>query len=192
MGPPGKSAAGCATLYAVLIAVALALPACTLVEINIASTATPVLVTQAAATSTSTLTPRPPTATPTRRPTATLVARSWAETNCLHWSQAGQYVGSETCVYGRVTGTHDSGNAFFVNFSDDRSAFYVVSFDYALFNVRQACLAFGGLIESYQGRPEIILRDPQQIVTCDGYSLPLCFDAPDTACIDLLNPTPIE
>jgi len=124
-------------------------------------------------------TPRPsatrylpsPTATPSPRPSPTPSATlNSAERNpdgCLKYQFAGRYVGQQECVSGTVVGTYDSGSAFFINYSEDRSSFYGVSFDFRWENLVGRCVRLRGVIETYRGRPEIIIRDRAQLEFCD-------------------------
>lgn len=87
---------------------------------------------------------------------------------CMPWTMAGLHVGETTCVWGTVTSTYNSGEAFFINFSEvDYSVFYGVSFDYTWDNLMGRCIVLHGLIETYEGRPEIIIRQPSQITMCE-------------------------
>lgn len=124
-------------------------------------------------------TPRPsatrylpsPTATPSPRPSPTPSATlNSAERNpdgCLKYQFAGRYVGQQECVSGTVVGTYDSGSAFFINYSEDRGSFYGVSFDFRWENLVGRCVRLWGVIETYRGRPEIIIRDRAQLEFCD-------------------------
>lgn len=114
-----------------------------------------------------TYTPYPPyipDPTPTSTPTP-----HWSSPTgeCLHWTEAGRHIGETTCVCGVVTHTHDSGKAFFVNFTSERSAFYGVSFDHTWNGLEGQCICLSGLIETYKSRPQIIIRTPNQVDSCD-------------------------
>ena len=134
-------------------------------------------------------TPRPrPTDTP--RPVHTSPAPTTAPSTpdqdqyCLDWSVADQFVGNDECVCGFVTDTHDSGKAFFVNFTDDWDAFYIVMSDYLLYNVEGEGLCFAGRIELYEGKAQIVVRYPSwQLATRDEGALPFCGDT-DGPCWD--------
>lgn len=111
------------------------------------------------------------TATPSPRPSPTPSATlNSAERNpdgCLKYQFAGRYVGQQECISGTVVGTYDSGSAFFINYSEDRTSFYGVSFDFRWENLVGRCVRLRGVIETYRGRPEIIIRDPAQLEFCD-------------------------
>jgi len=112
-----------------------------------------------------TYTPYPtPTSTPTHPPTP-----HWSPPTgeCLHWTEAGRHIGEATCVCGVVTHTHDSGKAFFINFTSDRSAFYGVSFDYTWDDLEGQCICLSGLVGTYNGQAQIIIRTPNQVDSCD-------------------------
>jgi DNA/RNA endonuclease YhcR with UshA esterase domain len=90
----------------------------------------------------------------------------------ISWIDAADFVGTEMIIEGTVTRTHNSGNAVFLNFSDDRQGgFSVVIFpeDWAKFPAPPETLFYGrriraeGLIQEYQGTIEVVVRDPWQI-----------------------------
>ena len=87
---------------------------------------------------------------------------------CIHWTNAEQYIGQTTCVWGTVTSTYDSGKAFFIHFSEtDYSVFYGVSFDHKWGLLEQQCIILHGTISTYDRRPQIIINSPTQIESCD-------------------------
>ena len=58
-------------------------------------------------------------------------------------------------------------SAFFINFSPDQTAFYAVSFDYYWPNLEGSCVQICGTIETYRGRPQIVIRDAEsQMLGC--------------------------
>jgi len=88
------------------------------------------------------------------------------------WTDAADFVGAEMIVEGTVVRTHNSGKVVFLNFAEDhREAFSVAIFpdDWSKFPGPPETLFDGrrirvqGLIEEYQGAPEIVVRDPWQI-----------------------------
>ena len=89
----------------------------------------------------------------------------------IPFEAAMDFVGEKITVEGTVIKTHNSGNAVFLNFSPDFAGFSAVIFadDWAKFPLPAEDLFYGklvrieGLIEEYQGTPEIIIRDPWQI-----------------------------
>jgi hypothetical protein len=112
---------------------------------------------------------------------ATVDAERWAtveaeqrfdaerESSCTSWAQASRYIGTDTCLCGTVTTTYrdPQSGAFFIDFSSDRSAFYVVSFDYYWENMTGGCIQVCGTVTTYDGRPQIIIRDPaSQLFYC--------------------------
>jgi DNA/RNA endonuclease YhcR with UshA esterase domain len=81
-------------------------------------------------------------------------------------------MGETITVEGTVVRTHNSGNAVFLNFSaDNQEVFTAVIFpdDWPKFPAPPETLFYGklvrieGIIEAYQGTPEIIIKDPWQI-----------------------------
>lgn len=96
--------------------------------------------------------------------------RNSAERNadgCLKYQFAGSYIGQQECVSGIVVDTYATESAFFINYSQDRTSFYGVSFDFRWENLVGRCVRLRGVIETYRGRPEIIIRDPAQLEFCD-------------------------
>lgn len=92
---------------------------------------------------------------------------------CVGWSEAGDHLGEDTCVYGVVSSTHNADEAFFINFSDaDPTSFYGVSFDYYWGDLTGLCLTLYGRIETYEGRPQIIIEEPDQLADCSQAGRP--------------------
>lgn len=90
----------------------------------------------------------------------------------ISWTDAAEFVGSEMIVEGTVVQTHNSGKAVFLNFAEEfQGTFSVVVFpeDWHKFPAPPETLFYGrrirvqGLIEEYQGTPEMVMRDPWQI-----------------------------
>jgi len=88
------------------------------------------------------------------------------------WTDAAAFVGTEMIVEATVVRTHNSGNAVFLNFAEEfQGTFNVVVFqeDWHKFPTPPETLFYGrriraqGLIEEYQGAPQIVVRDPWQI-----------------------------
>jgi len=90
----------------------------------------------------------------------------------IPWTDAADFVGTETIVEGTVVRTYNSSKAVFLNFVEDyQGTFSVVIFpdDWSKFPRPPETLFYGrrirvqGLVEEYQGAPEIVVRDPWQI-----------------------------
>ncbi|MGQ9625334.1 MAG: hypothetical protein ACUVV0_00305 [Anaerolineae bacterium] len=109
------------------------------------------------------------TFTPTPKPQATLPPTPTRLFECISWHQARNYVGREICVEGGVIRVEKSEEAFLVNFSEDRTAFCGVSFDYDLSHLANKCVRIQGTIETYKGRPAIIIKSLDQILPCLGH-----------------------
>ena len=103
------------------------------------------------------------TPTPTISPTPPAV---------VSWQDAAQYYGQTVAVEGTVVDTYNSGQAVFLNFDEDyKSTFTVVIFPDAwpkfpdppeeLFLDKKVRVK--GLVKEYQGAPEIIVEEPEQI-----------------------------
>lgn len=126
----------------------------------------------------------PPTYTPypTYTPQPTIERISAVEREQLVWptgprddvipfSDAADFMGETVTVEGTIIDTYDTGSVTFLNFSPNRADFKAVIFadDRAKFPSPPETLLFGklvrvqGLIEEYQGGPEIIINSPAQI-----------------------------
>lgn len=98
---------------------------------------------------------------------ATPTPEATAGSGCLAWDEAASHIGEQGCVEGFVTATNDTGRAFFINFDSSFSAFYAISFDHKFPGIEGSCVRVTGTIESYKGRPQIVIRDPaSQLTTC--------------------------
>ncbi|HRV91430.1 MAG TPA: SH3 domain-containing protein [Anaerolineae bacterium] len=98
---------------------------------------------------------------------------------CVFWSEAQGYIGQNACIWGVVASTYKSEQAFFINFSaTDDTVFYGVSFDHSWANLGGKCVVLRGLVETYEGRPEIIIRELNQLQSCSPSSAPIATTAP--------------
>jgi len=89
---------------------------------------------------------------------------------CISYTVAVKHIGEYTCVYGIVTHTHDSSNASFIDFDSSYDSFYLVSFTtkFEGWGLEGHCLAAVGSIETYNGRPEMVIIYPDtQLFSCD-------------------------
>lgn len=106
-------------------------------------------------------------ATDAARATPATAASSSDSSRCYTWDEAAAHVGETVCVEGFVTGSYDSGRAFFINFDPAPGTFYAVSFDYKFPDIEGTCVRISGRIETYKGRPQIVIRDPStQMTSC--------------------------
>lgn len=86
---------------------------------------------------------------------------------CIGWEDAGLHIGEDICIEGIVYHIYDSGDAYFINFDDGRTSFYGVSFDYIWDDdIIGECIQIWGEITTYENRPQIIIRDPEQVILC--------------------------
>lgn len=86
---------------------------------------------------------------------------------CVSWAEARNYIGQSTCVWGFVASTYKSKQAYFINFSKtDYTVFYGVSFEHSWTGLEGTCVILNGLIEIYEGRPQIIIEKPNQLQSC--------------------------
>jgi DNA/RNA endonuclease YhcR with UshA esterase domain len=132
-----------------------------------------------------TASPRPITPEPISRPTTaaqTVVPSSTVETIpvpvvTIPYDQAGYHVGEEVTVTGRVVDTYRSANVVRLNFHENwRQHFNVAIFPeaWSLFPAppeqlfRDQQVRVKGVVEEYQGAPEIIVRSLEQIVIVEG------------------------
>jgi hypothetical protein len=98
-----------------------------------------------------------PTATQ-MKPTATSVPTKQV---CVSWQDADKYIGTYRCVCGAVTHAYvdPQSNAFFLDFTDDHTAYYAVSFTCSWTDLVGRCVMICGLIQSYEGRPETVIEN---------------------------------
>jgi DNA/RNA endonuclease YhcR with UshA esterase domain len=89
----------------------------------------------------------------------------------VSWRDAGDYVGQEATVEGRIIRTKDIGSITFLNFGKDRDDFVAVvrASDYDQFPLPPAELYKGkkvwitGEISTHKGVPQMVLHSPEQI-----------------------------
>jgi aspartyl/asparaginyl-tRNA synthetase len=90
----------------------------------------------------------------------------------VRWDEADKYYGQTVTVTGKIVATYNSGKACFLNFHQDwKHHFSAVIFasDFANFpsNPEQFYLnkevKITGLVKEYEGKPEIVLKEPAQI-----------------------------
>ncbi|GAB4479665.1 MAG: hypothetical protein Kow00124_25550 [Anaerolineae bacterium] len=89
---------------------------------------------------------------------------------CIHYRDAYAHIGEYTCVYGIVTYTYDSEKASFIDFDRSSDSFYLVSFTsyFEDTGLEGRCVAAVGSIETYNGRPQIVIVYPDtQLFSCD-------------------------
>jgi DNA/RNA endonuclease YhcR with UshA esterase domain len=91
---------------------------------------------------------------------------------CASYINAGNYIGKEQCITGKVDNVHvSSGGTVFLNFCAD---YKVCPFSAVIFKsdvpkfldpkqYQGKTVEITGLVKTYQGRPEIILNDASQI-----------------------------
>jgi DNA/RNA endonuclease YhcR with UshA esterase domain len=116
-----------------------------------------------------------PDRTPEASPVAAVTATSPASPTppaVVSWQDAAQYYGQNVTVEGTVVDTYNSGKVVFLNFDQDyKSTLKAVIFpdDWPKFPEPPEELFLGkkvritGLVKEYQGAPEIIVEEPEQI-----------------------------
>jgi len=91
----------------------------------------------------------------------------------IPWDEAGRYYGQEATVAGKIVATHNSGKACFLNFHQNWKRYFtavIFASDFQKFppNPEDYYLnkqvKIMGVVKEYKGKPEIILRNPGQIV----------------------------
>ncbi len=85
---------------------------------------------------------------------------------CIDWTEAAYHIGETTCVQGNVSWAGVNGGTYFIDYGNTYTDFYGVSFDYTFQIKAGDCVAINGLIQTYKGRPEIIIRNPNQVQYC--------------------------
>lgn len=90
----------------------------------------------------------------------------------ISWEDADQYYGKYCCVKGKIVATFNSGKACFLNFHKNWKRYFtavIFASDFHKFPPNPEDYYLNkevkvyGLIKEYQGKPEIILRSPEQI-----------------------------
>ena len=87
---------------------------------------------------------------------------------CISWHSAPDYLGQSQCVEGGVLRVDESEGAFLLIFSNKADTFYGVSLDLDLSDLADKCVRIEGTIESYKGRPAIIIESRDQLLPCLG------------------------
>lgn len=97
---------------------------------------------------------------------------STANAILIDWTEADKHYGEYATVAGTVVGTHNSGKACFLNFHSDYHKYFsavIFASDYDKFpaNPEKAYankkVKITGKIEKYDGKPEIIVKSPEQV-----------------------------
>ena len=87
---------------------------------------------------------------------------------CISWHAAPNYLGQSQCVEGGVLRVDKSSEGvFLVVFSKESDTFYGVS-DLDLSDLAGKCVRIVGTIETYKGRPAIIIKGRDQLLPCLG------------------------
>jgi len=79
-----------------------------------------------------------------------------------------QYLGQSQCVEGGVLRVDRSEGAFLLIFSNEADTFYGVSLDLDLSDLAGKCVRIVGTIETYKGRPAILIESRDQLLPCLG------------------------
>lgn len=88
---------------------------------------------------------------------------------CVAWKSAPNYLGRSQCVEGPILRVDKSEEAYLVIMSNEPGSFYGVSFDLDLSDLAgKNCVRIVGTIETYEGRPAIIITSRDQILACLG------------------------
>ena len=88
---------------------------------------------------------------------------------CVSWKSAPNYLDQSQCVEGPVLRVDKSEGAYLVIMTNEPGSFYGVSFDLDLSDLAgKKCVRIVGTIESYKGRPAIIIKSRDQILPCLG------------------------
>jgi DNA/RNA endonuclease YhcR with UshA esterase domain len=125
--------------------------------------------TQAQTQTPATITPTTAEPTPTPEAAAEVVAE---KESAISWQDAADYEGQTVTVKGHVVDTYNSGKVVFLNFDKDyKNTYKVVLFPdaWSLFPAPpeeyflDKVVRVTGLVEIYQGAPEITVKQPEQI-----------------------------
>lgn len=91
----------------------------------------------------------------------------------ISWDEADKYYGQTITITGKIVGTHNTGKVCFLNFHQNWKKYFTAviftsDFDKFPSNPESHYLnkevKVTGFVKEYQGKPEIILKDPSQIV----------------------------
>ena len=92
--------------------------------------------------------------------------------DAIPWDLAGNYIGKHKTVEGKITRTHNSGKACFLNFHNNFTRYMslvIFASDYDKFPKKPEEFYIGklvrasGIIKEYKGSPEIVLENPKQV-----------------------------
>ena len=105
-------------------------------------------------------------------------------------SRAGDYVGQDVTIEGRVAAVHESPLATVVAFSQNFAGFTatILAADRDKFpsdlaaRIRDHVVRVSGTVTAYRGKPEMALRDPSQLVLAPP---------PDPGSVNAARPTPV-
>jgi bisphosphoglycerate-independent phosphoglycerate mutase (AlkP superfamily) len=90
----------------------------------------------------------------------------------INWREADKYYGKVITVEGKIVRSYNSGKVTFLNFHPDYKRYFtavIFKSDYPKFRnspdkfYLNKKVQVSGLIKNYQGSPEIIINDPEQI-----------------------------
>jgi bisphosphoglycerate-independent phosphoglycerate mutase (AlkP superfamily) len=90
----------------------------------------------------------------------------------ISWQEADRYYGKIVTVEGVIVKTYNSGKVVFLNFHPDYKRYFTAVIFKSAFSkfpnnpedyYKNKKVQITGLIKNYQGSPEIILNDPEQI-----------------------------
>jgi len=109
---------------------------------------------------------RAPTVTP--RAVAPTPAHASSAPSCTPWSDVSlAHAGAHMCVYGDVYRTYDDGQAYFVAFSSSPDAFYLLSYDIYLPDLRPGdCIRAVGEINHLGNAPVMVLGWTSEVADC--------------------------
>jgi hypothetical protein len=107
-----------------------------------------------------------PTNTP--RPAAPLPIPASPTPSCTPWWEITLAdVGTHMCVYGDVYLPYDDGQAYFVTFSSFQDAFYVLSYDVSLPDLRSGdCIRVVGEIDHLGNAPVMVIGWASEVTDC--------------------------
>lgn len=111
-----------------------------------------------------------------RIPLALIVCLLWftpsGATQIIQWNEAQNYYGQYVTVQGKIVATYNSGRACFLNFHPNYKKYFtavIFKSDFHLFPPNPEDYYSGkevqvtGRIKQYKGKPEVILKNPDQI-----------------------------
>ncbi|MCK9197990.1 MAG: hypothetical protein M0P49_00085 [Bacilli bacterium] len=101
------------------------------------------------------------------------------ELECIDYTKASNYIGENVCITGKVNNVFNSSGTYFLNFCSNYktcpfSSVIFKSDNYKfsnIYNYDEEVVEINGVVTTYQGRPQIILKNTNQIKIIEKESI---------------------